>query len=174
MNGEQLYFTLSQMNIGDKKVFMATLTENQKLLYKRHLGKMRQQRFNENPLNKEKLNEHRKDYIAEKRKENPLLFQEKNIRDVQAFRQREKAKLKAINDKQKANEILTNVIKTRKAKKELILLKDAKQKQENINIVKDVLFNIIDNIPKEDLRKKKREYMRKYRAKKKLKLMLKI
>ena len=170
MNGEQLYFTLSQMNIKDRKATLATLTENQKVLYKKYSNKMRQQRFNEKPENKEKLNEHRKIYIAEKRKENPILFQEKNNKDVRAFREREKAKLKEINDKLKANNIITDAIKVRKAKKELIILKDekqAKEKQENINIIKDVLFNIVDNIPVEAQRKKNREYMRKYRAKKK-------
>ena len=130
MDGEQLYFTLSQMNLKDKKAMLATLTENQKLLYKRYSNKIRQQRFNEKPENKEKLNEHRKLYIAEKRKENPVLFQQNNIKDVKAFREREKAKLKEINDKLKANEILTNAIKSRKAKKELINLKEAKIKEE--------------------------------------------
>ena len=130
MDGEQLYFTLSQMNLKDKKATLATLTENQKLLYKRYSNKIRQQRFNEKPENKEKLNEHRKIYIAEKRKENPILFQQNNIKDVKAFREREKAKLKEINDKLKANEILTNAIKSRKAKKELINLKEAKTKEQ--------------------------------------------
>ncbi len=61
MDGEQLYYTISQMNMGDKKVFLATLTEAQKLAYNRYGYRMRQARFNEKPENKEKLNEHRKE-----------------------------------------------------------------------------------------------------------------
>ena len=33
MNGEQLYFTISQMNLKDRKVYLATLTDAQKLAY---------------------------------------------------------------------------------------------------------------------------------------------
>jgi hypothetical protein len=56
MNGEQLYYTLSNMDLKDKRAFLATLSDNDKLLYKRHSNKKRQQKFNEKPENKSALN----------------------------------------------------------------------------------------------------------------------
>jgi len=138
MNGEQLYFTISQMNLKDKKVYLGTLTEAQKLLYKRHSNKLRQQKFNEKPQNKEALNKHRKEYIAKQRAQKPEEFQKQNIKDVRAFREREKSKLEEIHAKVKASTINKDV--------------------------KDILYYIIDTIPKQAELKKKREYMRNYRA----------
>ena len=149
--------------MGDKKIFLATLTDAQKLAYKRYSGKMRQQKFNENPANKQKLNDHRKIYIAEKRKEKPEVFKQQNIKDVKAFREREKAKLNEIEAKLKATEILTNAIRVRNAKKEVITLKAKKANED----VKEILNDIIGTIPKQAELKKKREYMRAYRAKRK-------
>lgn len=163
MNGEQLYFTISQMTIGDRKIYLKTLTDNQRLLYTRYSNKMRQQKFNENPANKQKLNDHRKEYIATQRKEKPEEFKQKNIKDVKAFREREKAKLNEIEAKLKANETLTKHIKAVNARKEIIVLKAKKTNED----VKDILNSIIDTIPKQADLKKKREYMREYRAKKK-------
>ena len=163
MNGEQLYFTISQMTIGDRKIYLKTLTDNQRLLYTRYSNKMRQQKFNENKDNKDKYNEKRREYISTQRKEKPEEFKQKNIKDVRAFREREKAKLNEIQAKLNATETLTNAIRVRKAKKEVITLK---AKQTN-DIVKNVLNCIIDTIPKEAELKKKREYMRAYRAKRK-------
>jgi hypothetical protein len=165
MNGEQLYYTLSQMSMGDKRVFLATLTDAQKLAYKRYSGKMRQQKFNEKPENKEALNTHRREYIAKQRKEKPEEFKQKNIKDVKAFREREKSKLNEIQSKIKATNILTNAIKARKARTEINKLKT----ESNNKDVKDILNSIIDTIPKQADLKKKREYMRVYRAEQKAK-----
>lgn len=143
MNGEQLYFTISQMNLKDKKVYLATLTDAQKLAYKRHSNKLRQQKFNEKPENKEALNAYRRKYIAEKRTEKPDEFKKQNIKDVRAFRDREKAKLNEIHAKVKASTINKDV--------------------------KDILNDIIDTIPKQAELKKKREYMQQYRAEQKAK-----
>jgi hypothetical protein len=163
MNGEQLYFTISQMTIGDRKIYLKTLTDNQRLLYTRYSNKMRQQKFNENPANKQKLNDHRKEYIATQRKEKPEEFKQKNIKDVKAFREREKAKLNEIEAKLKATETFTKHIKAVNARKEVIVLKAKKTNED----VKDILNDIIETIPKQADLKKKRLYMREYRAKKK-------
>ena len=134
MNGEQLYYTLSNMDLKDKRAFLATLSDNDKLLYKRHSNKVRQQKYNEKPENKASLNAHRKEYIAKQRLQKPEEFRKQNIKDVKAFREREKAKLNDIQAKVKAN-------------------KD----------VKDILNDIVSTIPKQAELKKKREYMTRYR-----------
>ncbi len=163
MNGEQLYFTISQMTIGDRKIYLKTLTDNQRLLYTRYSNKMRQQKFNENKDNKDKYNEKRREYISKQREQKPDVFKQQNIKDVKAFREREKAKLNEIEAKLKATETFTKVIKALNARKEVIVLK-AKKTNEEVN---DILNSIIDTIPKQADLKKKREYMKAYRAKKK-------
>jgi hypothetical protein len=79
MNGEQLYYTLSNMDLKDKRAFLATLNDNDKLLYKRHSNKVRQQKYNEKPENKASLNAHRKEYIAKQRLQKPEEFRKQNI-----------------------------------------------------------------------------------------------
>ena len=62
---------------------------------------MRQQIYNEKPENKEKLNEHRRQYIVKYREQNPEEFKKQNIKDMKAFREREKLKLEEIETKLK-------------------------------------------------------------------------
>ena len=145
MNGEQLYFTISQMTLQDKKIYLATLTEQQRMLYKRYGNKLRQQKYNEKPENKEKLNEHRRQYIAKQGEEKPEEFKKQNIKDVKAFREREKAKLEEIEEKLKKQE-----------------------KEKTAEELKEIVYDIIETIPKQADLKKKREYMREYRQKKKM------
>ena len=78
-------------------------------------------------------------------------------------RKREKAKLNEIDAKLKATETFTKVIKALNARKEVIVLKAKKTNED----VKDILNDIIETIPKQADLKKKRLYMREYRAKKK-------
>jgi len=163
MDGKQLYDTISQMNLKDKRVYLATLTENQKLLYKRYSGKLRQDRYNEKPENKAALNKHRKEYIAKEREKKPEEFRQQNLKDVKAFRTREKAKLNEIQAKTKAVNTLTDAVKARNARAEMRTLKKEKAQ----NDVKDILGSIIDTIPKEAQKKKNREYMRSYNLRKK-------
>ena len=126
---------------------------------------MRQQKLNQKLVNKDALNTHRREYIAKQRKEKPEEFKQKNIKDVKAFREREKSKLNEIQSKIKATNILTNAIKARKARAEINKLKT----ESNNKDVKDILNSIIDTIPKQADLKKKREYMRVYRAEQKAK-----
>ena len=156
MDGEQLYYTISQMSMGDKKIFIATLTEAQKLAYKRYGNRMRQAKYNEKPENKQKLSDHRKEYISKARKEKPEVFKEQNVKDVRAFREREQKKLNEINNKMNAVDTLTGAIKAMKARKEFKTLKDAKEKQAKTTA-------------EDEFKKKRREYMRKYRAEQKKK-----
>jgi hypothetical protein len=162
MNGEQLYYTLSNMDLKDKRAFLATLSDNDKLLYKRHSNKVRQQKFNEKPENKSALNAHRKEYIAKQRLQKLDEFRKQNIKDVKAFREREKTKLNEIQAKVKATNTLTDAIKARKARAEMRSLKSTKANKD----VKDILNSIIDTIPKQAELKQKREYMTRYRKKK--------
>lgn len=113
-------------------------------MYKRYGNKLRQQKYNEKPENKEKLNEHRRQYIAKQRKEKPEEFKKQNIKDVKAFREREKAKLEEIDEKIKKQE-----------------------KEKTAEELNEIVYDIIETIPKQEDLKKKREYMREYRQKKK-------
>jgi hypothetical protein len=97
MDGNYFYETVNtQLNMKDRKVYLSNLTEEQRVLHTRYNNKVRQDKFKANNENKEKNNEIRKVYIAEKRIVEPAKFQERNIRDVDAFRAREKALNEAI------------------------------------------------------------------------------
>ena len=61
-------------------------------------------KFKANNENKEKYNKIRKVYIAEKRIVEPVKFQERNIRDVAAFRAREKLQKQSIQQKFNASD----------------------------------------------------------------------
>jgi hypothetical protein len=86
-------------------------------------------------------------------------FRKQNIKDVKAFREREKTKLNEIQAKVKATNTLTDAIKARKARAEMRSLKSSKANKD----VKDILNSIIDTIPKQAELKQKREYMTRYR-----------
>ena len=89
-------------------------------------------------------------------------MREQNIKDVRAFRERERATEEAILKKEKSKTTLTDAIKAYKARKELKTLKTAKatakpkEKKTKAERTADTLA-------------KKREYMRKYRAEQKAK-----
>ena len=166
MDGKYYYDMVnSQLNMKDRKIYLSTLTEAQKTLYTRYNNKVRQDKFKANEENKEKYNKIRKDHITELRKKEPERMREQNIKDVRAFRERERATEEAIFKKTKSINILTDAIKAYKAKKEMKTLKEAKEAKEAAK-------------PKEkktkaqrtaDALAKKREYMRKYRAEQKAK-----
>ena len=166
MDGKYFYEMVnSQLNMKDRRIFLSTLTEAQKLLYTRYNNKVRQDKFKANEENKEKYNKIRKDHITELRKNEPERMREQNIKDVRAFRERERATEEAISKKTKSINTLTDAIKAYKAKKEMKTLKEAKEAKEAAK-------------PKEkktkaqrtaDALAKKREYMRQYRAEQKAK-----
>jgi hypothetical protein len=163
MDGKYFYEMVnSQLNMKDRKTYLSTLTEAQKTLYTRYNNKVRQEKFKANEENKEKYNKIRKEHITELRKKEPERMREQNIKDVRAFRERERAAEEAIIKKEKSKRTLTDAIKAYKAKKELKALKTAKEtakpkdKKTKAQRTADALA-------------KKREYMRKYRAEQKAK-----
>ena len=163
MDGKYFYEMVnSQLNMKDRKIYLSTLTAAQKLLYTRYNNKVRQDKFKANEENKEKYNKIRKDHITELRKKEPERMREQNIKDVRAFRERERATEQAILKKTKSINTLSDAIKAYKAKKELKALKTAKEaakpkeKKTKAQRTADTLA-------------KKREYMRKYRAEQKAK-----
>jgi hypothetical protein len=163
MNGEYIYnMANDQLNMKDRKLYLSTLTAEQRLLYTRYNNKVRQDKFKANEDNKNKYNKIRKEYITELRKTEPEKMQQQNIKDVAAFRAREQAKLNEINKKMAIN-TLTNAIKARKAKKEMNELKAAKTTQAAAKpkSKKTKAERTADALAK------KREYMRQYRAEQK-------
>ena len=200
MDGKYIYEMVnSQLNVKDRRVYLSTLTQEQKQLYTRYNDKVRQDRFKENETNKLKYNEIRKEYIKTQREQFPDKYKEQNIKDVRNFRQKEKIILKGIKDKENAVNILTDAIRARKSRKEVNILKELKSnddinKQNLISKLTDAIRNkkarqemkqlktskadenrpvIAKKLTKEERKKqtlaKKREYMRKYRAEQKLK-----
>ena len=146
MDGKYIYDTVnSQLNVKDRRVYLSTLTQEQKLLYTRYSNKVRQDKFKAKEANKTKYNEIRKEHIKELRQTNPEKMKEQNVKDVRNFRKKEKA----IN-------VLTNAIKARNARKEMNQLK----------VLKAQKAIIPKKLTKEERRQrtleKKREYMRKY------------
>jgi hypothetical protein len=166
MDGKYYYDMVnSHLNIKDRKIYLSTLTEAQKTLYTRYNNKVRQDKFKAKEENKIKYNDIRKEHIKDLRKKEPERMQKQNIKDVRAFRERERATEEAILKKEKSKNILTDAIKAYKAKKELKELKALKTAKEAAK-------------PKEkktkaqreaEALKKKREYMQKYRAEQKAK-----
>ena len=124
---QEIYQIARGKSLTDRKAYLQSLTEQERDFYKKEDNKMRQKKFNTNPENKEKYNDIRKTYIESSRQDNPELFSERNVRDVKAFREREKTKLLQIQTKLKANQTLTDAIKNRKARKELEQLKKERE-----------------------------------------------
>ena len=162
MDGKYFYdMANSQLNMKDRKSYLSTLTEEQKKLYTRYGNKVRQDKFKADEENKLKYNEKRKEHIAELRKNEPERMREQNIKDVRAFREREKATEEAILKKSKSINILSDAIKAYKARKEIKTLKAAAAAAPKAKKTKEQR--------KADALAKKREYMKQYRAEQKAK-----
>ena len=125
-------------------------------MYNKESNKARKAKFNLNLENKEKLNEHRRNYIEEQRKEQPEVFKERNVKDVKNFRLREKEKLDNIQKKLKSVDVLTNALKNKKARMELQKLKQVKLNQvkgkvsavlQSKSKIDNIFSNVIDKIP---------------------------
>lgn len=159
MDGKYFYdMANSQLNMKDRKLYLSTLTEEQRKLYTRYGNKMRQDKFKANEENKQKYNEKRKEHIAELRKNEPERMREQNIKDVRAFRERERATEEAILKKTKSINTLTDAIKAYKARKQMKTLKAAAPKAKKTKEQR-----------KADKLAKNREYMKQYRAEQKAK-----
>jgi hypothetical protein len=166
MDGKYFYeMANSQLNMKDRKIYISSLTEAQKTLYTRYNNKVRQDKFKAKEENKEKYNKIRKEHIEKLRIKEPEKMQKQNIKDVRAFRERERATEDAILKKTKSINTLTDAIKARKAKKELEDLR--KIKADTANEAKEQKKTKTQK--KKETLEKKREYMRKYRAEQKAK-----
>jgi hypothetical protein len=165
MNGKDIYEQYNLLSLNAKKDFLKSLNDDERILLNRYRVKLRQDKFKENKDNVEKYNEIRKEHIKKIRTNDKTkdFYKEKNKRDVKNFRIREKEQKAIIDAKLNLGNKLTDAIKAKKARQELIKLKNEKT---NNNVVKSILNDVIDTIPKQADLKKKREYMRNYRAKK--------
>lgn len=162
MEGQRIYEEASKLNQKEKKLYLSKLSTEQKLLYTKYWNKIRQQKFNENKENRDLYNEKRNNYIKKLRENKPDKMKKQNIKDVGNFRKKEKSKLEAINKKLNLSNIITDVIKAKKARDELNKLR----KEKKLKDVKDIVNELIDIIPKKAELKHKSEYMREYRARK--------
>ena len=162
MDGKYFYdMANSQLNMKDRKSYLSTLTEEQRKLYTRYGNKVRQDKFKADEENKQKYNEKRKVHIEKLRKNEPERMREQNIKDVRAFREREKATEEAILKKAKSLNTLTEAIKAQKARKQMKTLKAAAAAAPKAKKTKEQR--------KADALKKNREYMKRSRAEQKAK-----
>ena len=162
MNGEEIYNKVRSIsNMTERKQYLAKLPEEQKKLYTRYGTSLRQRKFNENPDKKTEYNRIRKDYIADQRLANPDLYKARNIKDVKAFREREKAQKEQIDNKLKSVNTLTDAIRARKARKEMEALRQIKAAAKTEPIKKTKAQQKAETLAK------KREYMRRYREEQK-------
>jgi hypothetical protein len=162
MNGEEIYNKVKSIsNMNERKQYLAKLPEEQKKLYTRYGTSLRQKKFNENPNKKTEYNRIRKDYIADQRLANPDLYKARNIKDVKAFREREKAQKEQIDNKLKSVNTLTDAIRARKARKEMEALRQIKAAAKTEPIKKTKAQQKAETLAK------KREYMRRYREEQK-------
>ena len=167
MDGKYFYeMANSQLNMTDRKLYLSTLTTEQRQLYTRYGAKLRQSKFNAKPDKREEYNKKRSDYKVVKRAEEPEKYKELNIKDVRAFREREKSKLETIQSKLNAVSTLTNAIRARKARKamEMAAIEKANKTGNELtdigNIIKGLIKTgktIIENkqVPKKVGRPKK-------------------
>ena len=150
MDGKYLYDMVnSQLNMKDRKVYLSNLTEEQRILYTRYNNKVRQDKFKANNENKEKYNKIRKVYIAEKRIVEPVKMQQQNIKDVAAFRAREKLQKQSIQSKlntAKAINTLTDAIRARKARKamQMAAIENANKAANKLTDIGDIINGLIN------------------------------
>ena len=125
MDIEKLYNTVRSIeDIGERKRYLKTLTEEERKAYNKYSNEINCKKYNNNPENKKKYNEIRKNHVAKERKEEPEQYQEQNIKDLRTFREKVK--------KKKALIIISNAIRTKKAREELKRRKDIKERMSNL------------------------------------------
>jgi len=105
---------MTGMNKTEKSLYLKSLTAEETLKYKRYRNNLNQKKYKE--ANKEKANERSKIIMMRNRKEEPDKYKELNKKHNKDFNERKKALLK----EKKANDTLTNAIKTRNAKREML------------------------------------------------------
>lgn len=125
MNPEELYKKARSIeDNGERRAYLRSLTTEERTAYNKYRNKINAKNFNDKPENKKKYNEIRKGHIAYQRTLAPEHFQEQNIKDLKTYREKQK--------KMKALLVITNAIKTKKAKAEFKRLKDIKEKMSSL------------------------------------------
>lgn len=115
MDIENIYKKASSIvSIGERRNYLSTLTDEEKIEYRKYLGKLRQIKFNSNPENKEKYNNKRREHITLLRKNEPEKMKEQNNKNTKEYRKREKVMIENIKKKQ---DIVNNFIKNNLNKK---------------------------------------------------------
>ena len=141
---------------------LKALTATERLEYNKKMNAERVKKYRDANADKAKTynKEYKKDYIN--RPENKAKYEKLNREYVKKHRVIQKEKLGEIESKVKATNTLSDAIKARKARAEMKSLKASTANKD----VKDILDSVIDAIPKQADLKQKREYMTRYRAKK--------
>ena len=125
---QEIYKIARSKDLAERRHYLSSLTEEEKRFYKLEDGKARSKKFNENPEHKKRYNEMRSKNIEEAREKEPEVFAEVNLKDVKAFREREKIKLQEIKQKMEVN---TKIEATKQAK----------------NLTDDICSKVINEIP---------------------------
>jgi len=150
------------MSIKLTREALKALSATERLEYNKKMNAERVKKYRDANADKAKQynNEYKNKYVN--RPENKAKYDKLNREYVKKHRDIQREKLGEIEAKVKATSTLGDYIKARKARTEM-----NKLKTETTNkIVKDLLNEVIDTIPKKADLKQKREYMTRYRAKK--------
>lgn len=125
MNPEEIYNKARSIEDNkERRAYLKSLTAEEKIAYNKYRNKINAKNFNDKPENKKRYNEMRKGHIAHQRKLAPEHFQEQNIKDLKTYREKQR--------KMKALLVITNAIRTKKAKAEFRRLKDIKEKMSSL------------------------------------------
>jgi len=158
-----------QISKMDKKLYLSRLTPEQKRYYTQYLGWLRQTRFSSITENKDRYNRIRNEHIKDLRTsiDTQEKMREENLKDVNNYRMRNKAKLNEILTKQKSSQTLTDAIRARKAKAEMNKLRIEKENREKVkNDVSSILNSIIDAVPIKSKNKKNSEAVARHKQRK--------
>ena len=155
-------------NITERKKYIQTLTEEEKKAYTRYGNKLRQAKFNADPVNKEKYNKVRADHKKVIKEEDPEKYRLLNIKYVGDFRLREKEEKEDIKKKSVVNTnykaVVTDAIKEglNQVKKANIKAyqKDYREKAKTLTAEEKAKAKAEATELKKE---KKAEYMREYR-----------
>ena len=167
---QEIYIIAREKTPADRREYLNKLSKVDQEYYKKEDNKARQKKFNRDPKNVERYNMERRDNIARMRLDDPITMAEQNLKDVKAFRLRQKQIKDEIEAKLKAKQSLTDAIKAKKARTELKQLKECAcarlRQKEKKDIIGDILNSVIDTIPKQVQNKKNREAVARHRSKK--------
>ena len=125
MNAESIYNKVKSIEENaEKRAYLKSLTAEEKVAYDKYRNKINAKKFNDRPENKTRYNEIRKKHIKDERKLHPEHFQEQNLKDLKTFREKQKKKMALL--------VITNAIRTKKARAEMTRLKNIKDEMSRL------------------------------------------